>query len=70
MHHHTDSGDCCRVEGIEAMTIFHRQGSDTGVVIGIPMKEDRLHCLPGQAIIGPTQLCHLGLRGMELLLDG
>jgi hypothetical protein len=52
------------------MAIFHRQGSDTGVVVGIPMKEDRLHCLPGQVIIGLMQLCHLSLCGMELLLDG
>jgi hypothetical protein len=41
-----------------------------GVVVGILAMEDRLHRLLGQVILGPTQLRRLGLRGVELLLDG
>jgi len=51
--------------------VFCRQlGGDTGVVVGIPAKEDHLCRLLGQVIIGPTQLHHLGLCDVELLLDG
>jgi hypothetical protein len=69
--HHVDSGDCYLVEGAEAVAVFHRQlGGDAGIVIGIPAKEDHLYRLSGQLIIGSTQLHHLSLCGVELLLDG
>ena len=46
--HHADGGDCCLVEGVEAMAIFRRQlGGDVGVVISIPVKEDCLRHLLG-----------------------
>ena len=45
------------MDGSEATAIFHQQlGGDVGVVVGIPTKEDRLRCLPGQVIIGLMQL--------------
>ena len=52
-----DGGDYCIIKGVEAAPIFRRQlGDDAGVVVGIPTKEDRLRCLPGQVIIGLMQL--------------
>jgi hypothetical protein len=69
--HHTDNNDYCLVEGIEATDVFCQQlGGDVGIVIGIPAKEDCLHHLSGKVIIGLTQFHCLGLRGVELLLDG
>jgi hypothetical protein len=70
-HHRADNSDYCLVEGVKVAAVFCRQlGGDAGVVIGIPTKEDHLRHLSGQVIIGLTQLCRLGLRGVELFLDG
>jgi hypothetical protein len=51
------------------VAIFCQQlGDDTGIIVGIPAK-DYLRHLPGQVIIGLTQLYRLDLRDVELLLD-
>jgi hypothetical protein len=43
------------VLGVEAVAVFHRHlGGNAGVVIGIPVKEDRLRRLPGQVVPNMT----------------
>ena len=45
--HRVDASDYYLVEGVEAVAIFHQQpGSNAGIVVGIPVKEDRLRRLP------------------------
>ena len=46
--HRVDDSDYYLVEGVEAVAIFHQQpGGNAGIVVGIPVKEDRLRHLPG-----------------------
>jgi hypothetical protein len=46
-HHRADGGDCYLVDGAKVAAVFRcLLGSDMGIVIGIPVKEDRLCRLP------------------------